>query len=97
MCNVILDLQFFVDSKVWEPRMIRYIGLASSAVILVCMPVIAQDVATTTETYTLADFAQYAPRTALDMVRQIPGFAIQRDNDGFLPHIHRDHGWHRPR
>src|SRR5690606_12054484 len=26
--------------------------------------------------YTPADFAQYAPRTALDMLRQIPGFTI---------------------
>jgi hypothetical protein len=27
--------------------------------------------------YTPADFAQYAPRTALDMLQQIPGFAIE--------------------
>ena len=27
--------------------------------------------------YTPADFAQYAPRTALDMLQQIPGFNIE--------------------
>tara|TARA_R100000365_G_C2747786_1_gene78069 strand:+ start:1072 stop:3138 length:2067 start_codon:yes stop_codon:yes gene_type:complete len=30
--------------------------------------------------YTLEDFRQYSPRTALDMVTRIPGFAIQGDN-----------------
>ena len=29
------------------------------------------------KTYTPADFARFAPRTALDMLRQVPGFAIQ--------------------
>lgn len=62
--------------------MIRYISLVSSAVIFASMPAISQEVAATAETYTLADFAQYAPRTALDMVRQIPGFTIQSDDDG---------------
>lgn len=45
----------------------------------------AQDAPTTTEvvrTYTAADFERYAPRTALDMVRQIPGFSFSNDNDG---------------
>jgi hypothetical protein len=28
-------------------------------------------------TYTPADFARFAPRTALDMLRQVPGFSIQ--------------------
>jgi len=32
--------------------------------------------------YTPADFAQYNPRTALDMVTRIPGFSIQGDDDG---------------
>lgn len=32
--------------------------------------------------YVPADFAQYAPSTALDMVRRIPGFAIVRDDSG---------------
>ena len=32
--------------------------------------------------YVPGDFAQYNPRTALDMVRRIPGFSIQGDDDG---------------
>lgn len=32
--------------------------------------------------YMPADFAQYAPVTALDMVRRVPGFAIQSDDSG---------------
>ncbi|OZB14141.1 MAG: hypothetical protein B7X53_14490, partial [Hyphomonas sp. 34-62-18] len=32
--------------------------------------------------YAPADFAQYGPVTALDMVRRIPGFAIQSDDSG---------------
>ena len=31
--------------------------------------------------FTLEDFLQYSPRTALDMVERIPGFAIQGDNN----------------
>ena len=31
-------------------------------------------------TFTIADFEQFAPRTALDMVRQIPGFSISRSD-----------------
>ncbi len=33
-------------------------------------------------TYLPADFSQYAPVTALDMVRRVPGFAIQSDDGG---------------
>jgi hypothetical protein len=32
------------------------------------------------KTYTPADFARFAPRTALDMLRQVPGFSIQGAN-----------------
>lgn len=32
--------------------------------------------------FTADDFSQYAPRTALQMVARIPGFAIQGDDDG---------------
>ena len=32
--------------------------------------------------YTMEDFSQYAPRTALEMVSRIPGFSIQGDDDG---------------
>lgn len=35
-----------------------------------------------TRTFTPEDFAVFAPRTALDMVRQIPGFSINSDDDG---------------
>lgn len=33
-------------------------------------------------TYTPADFTRFAPRSALDMVRQIPGFSLSQDDDG---------------
>ena len=33
------------------------------------------------DTYTPADFEQFAPRTALDMVREIPGFSISNNDD----------------
>lgn len=32
--------------------------------------------------YTAADFAQYAPRTALDMAVRVPGFSIESDSTG---------------
>ena len=32
--------------------------------------------------YTVADFSQYAPVNALDMVRRIPGFSVQSDDSG---------------
>ena len=32
--------------------------------------------------YTPADFARFAPRTALDMVNQVPGFTIRGENTG---------------
>ena len=35
-----------------------------------------------TRTFTPEDFAIYAPRTALDMVRQIPGFSINQGDEG---------------
>ncbi|WP_265528141.1 TonB-dependent receptor plug domain-containing protein [Sphingomicrobium marinum] len=35
-----------------------------------------------TRTFTPEDFAVFAPRTALDMVRQIPGFSINSGDDG---------------
>lgn len=43
------------------------------------LPLYAQTSATPgedTRTYTISDFEQFAPRTALDMVSQIPGFSI---------------------
>lgn len=43
------------------------------------LPLYAQTLAAPSEdtkTFTIADFEQFAPRTALDMVSQIPGFSI---------------------
>ena len=33
------------------------------------------------QTYTPADFARFAPKTALDMLSQVPGFSIERSDD----------------
>jgi hypothetical protein len=33
------------------------------------------------KTYTPADFARFAPRTALDMLNQVPGFVIQQADE----------------
>lgn len=33
-----------------------------------------------TRSYQLADFAQFAPKTALDMLERVPGFAIRRED-----------------
>lgn len=41
----------------------------------------APDAATTRSTFTPEDFARFAPRSALDMARQVPGFVI-REGDG---------------
>ncbi|MEY4269580.1 MAG: hypothetical protein RLZZ58_796, partial [Pseudomonadota bacterium] len=43
-------------------------------------PVVAAESGKTV--YTSADFVRFAPRTALDMVNQIPGFSIQQGNNG---------------
>jgi len=34
------------------------------------------------QSYTAADFARFAPRNALDMLRNVPGFQIRADNSG---------------
>ncbi len=52
---------------------------------LIAPAAIAQDVAAgkaAQRTFTPSDFERFAPRTALDMVRQIPGFSISGDDDG---------------
>ncbi|MDP8914001.1 MAG: TonB-dependent receptor plug domain-containing protein [Pseudomonadota bacterium] len=67
---------------------------AFAAVALPGVPVLAQEtgdatppvprVAATVEgakTYTPADFARFAPRNAADMLRQVPGFIIQRPDE----------------
>jgi outer membrane receptor for ferrienterochelin and colicins len=40
-------------------------------------PATEAEVTANVQRYTLADFASFAPRTALDMVEQIPGFSIR--------------------
>ena len=40
------------------------------------------DAAAGARVYTLADLAQYAPQTALDMVRRIPGFSLEGGSRG---------------
>ena len=47
---------------------------------LISGPAFAQDT-NSGQTYEPAFFEQYAPRTALDMVRRIPGFQIQREDN----------------
>lgn len=60
--------------------------IASSCLCLTAtMPVHADMAPETTagaRIFTLDDFRQYAPRTALEMVSRIPGFAIRGDDDG---------------
>lgn len=50
--------------------------LAAGAV-LSCLSAYADDVG---QTFAPADFERFAPLTALDMVRQVPGFEIQRED-----------------
>lgn len=46
-----------------------------------CTTAYAQSATPATRSFSAADFEQYAPRTALDMVEQIPGFSIQQSNN----------------
>jgi len=55
-------------------------GLAISLPLLV-QAQDAPETTTATQSFVPADFEQYAPKTALDMVSQIPGFSISRDDD----------------
>lgn len=73
-------------------------GVSAIALSLaLCVPAIGQDLSPGQEsatsdaaapatqqgrTFTPADFARFAPKTALDMVRQIPGFSIQGGDNG---------------
>ncbi|MGX7896656.1 TonB-dependent receptor domain-containing protein [Tsuneonella sp. HG222] len=45
-------------------------------------PPVATETASAGEVYLPADFARFAPRNALDMVNQIPGFAVQQQDQG---------------
>ena len=70
--------------------------LSGSALLLMSMPALAQDTAPPPHSpldiprasseghvvYTPADFARYSPKSALDMVNQVPGFAITGGDQG---------------
>ena len=63
-------------------RSSRFRRLALSLALLPVLSAMAQEAppAATVEgarTYTPADFARYAPRNALDMLEQVPGFQIR--------------------
>src|ERR1051325_3125990 len=47
---------------------------------LLAAPLLAQTPATPTRTYVPADFAQFAPRTAYDMLARVPGFSIKEED-----------------
>ncbi|HKO55801.1 MAG TPA: TonB-dependent receptor plug domain-containing protein [Thermoanaerobaculia bacterium] len=47
------------------------------ALVVLAAPVFGQ---TTVKTYLPADFAQFAPRTALDMLNRVPGFGIKEED-----------------
>lgn len=51
---------------------------------LLAVPLFGQTTPTPVEgsrTYVPADFAQFAPQTALDMLNRVPGFAIKQEDD----------------
>ena len=60
----------------------KYVLMAGIAACL-CGIAVADDTespsASAGQTFTPEDFDQFAPRTALDMVQQIPGFSIEED------------------
>ncbi len=56
------------------------LGLAASLPVFVQAQT-APDPSPEAQVFLPADFEQYAPKTALDMVRQIPGFSISRDDE----------------
>ena len=48
---------------------------------LLAVPLFAQTPVEGSRTYVPADFAQFAPQTALDMLNRVPGFAIKQEED----------------
>ena len=50
-----------------------------AAVLLVSLSALAQTTPTPSRVFTPADFAQFAPRTALDMLNRVPGFSIRSE------------------
>lgn len=59
---------------------ILFAGVASLTMALAPIAV-AEPNAAAVESYVPADFAQYGPRTAFDMVSQVPGFSIAEDDN----------------
>jgi len=56
------------------------------SLMLVAVPLLAQTPPVPapvdgSRTYVPADFAQFAPQTALDMLNRVPGFAIKQEED----------------
>src|SRR5947208_17091773 len=49
------------------------------SLLFVSLAAVAQST-TPAKTYTPADFAQFAPRAALDMLNRVPGFAIKQED-----------------
>ncbi|ABI76381.1 conserved hypothetical protein [Hyphomonas neptunium ATCC 15444] len=62
--------------------LLKTLLLGSLAAIALTGAAIADDTSTDRSVYAAEDFAQYGPVNALDMVRRIPGFAIQSDDSG---------------
>ncbi len=72
-----------------KPIAVSFLALGAT----LCSPCLARDAASTPpdspseaitakRSYNPADFARFAPRSALDMLRQIPGFAIAEADQG---------------
>jgi hypothetical protein len=50
------------------------------SLVLLALPVLAQTPPAAPRVYTPADFAQFAPRTALDLLNRVPGFTIKQED-----------------
>ncbi len=86
ICNTILHEHrtFSLEQNALPMKLPLLAGLATSLPLLVQAqgtPVPGEEAPTQITSFVAADFAQYAPRTALDMVSQIPGFRISGDDD----------------
>ncbi len=55
------------------------LGILALALAVLAVPSFAQQPAA--RVYTPADFAQFAPRTALDLLNRVPGFAIKQEDE----------------
>ncbi|HEY0962560.1 MAG TPA: TonB-dependent receptor, partial [Pseudomonadales bacterium] len=59
-------------------RLVRVVALATLVLSGIAQ---AQDANTAMRVYTLADFLRFAPTNAMDMLNQVPGFAVRNDDD----------------